>query len=117
MITTAQLNQQLDDMLGAGKMLEAFELFYAPDVVMQENDDPPTRGKDSNRDRELAFVASVQEVHENVLLDSATAGDVSYSEWSSDLTLRDYGRVRRTQVAKRQWRDGKIVNERFYYKA
>ena len=117
MTTTEQLNQQLDGMLGAGDMLEAFEMFYAPDVVMQENDDPPTRGKDANRDRELAFVASIVEVHANALLDSATAGDVSYSEWSTDLTLRDYGRVRRTQVAKRQWKDGKVVNERFYYKA
>jgi hypothetical protein len=117
MTTTSDLNRQLDDMLATGSILEAFEKFYADDVVMQENDDSPTQGKDANRAREIAFVESIETYHGGDLLGTATTGDVSYSEWFTDVTLKEYGRVQRTQVAKRHWKDGKIVNERFYYKA
>lgn len=117
MTNPSDLNRQLDDMLASGNILDAFEKFYADDVVMQENDDAPTAGKDANRAREIAFVESIESYHGGNLIGTATTGDVSYSEWFTDMTLEGYGRVQRTQVAKRRWKDGKIVSERFYYKA
>ncbi len=34
-----------------GKALDAFEEYYAENVTMRENNDPPTVGKDANRKR------------------------------------------------------------------
>lgn len=39
----------------SGKAMEAFEQFYHNDVVMQENKNPPTIGKDANRRGEPEF--------------------------------------------------------------
>lgn len=109
------LDNQLNDQVLAGDILGAFEKFYAEDVVMQENTTEPRVGKDVNRQAELAFLDSVKEFHGAKVLGSAVEGDRSYSEWELDVTFKTGQRVKLTQVAARQWRDGQIAFERFYY--
>ena len=53
--------------------------------------------------------------HGAALLGSAVNGDRSYSEWEFDATYKGGHRVKLTQVAVRQWKNGQIVHERFYY--
>ena len=60
----ATLDRELNEMILAGKAMEAFERFYAENVVMSDNDDEPWTGKDFNRKREEEFFASVAEVHD-----------------------------------------------------
>ena len=46
------LKENVNDLLrliSQGKMLDAFEKYYANDVIMQENDEEPRVGKDINR--------------------------------------------------------------------
>jgi hypothetical protein len=112
---SAALDKELNDMVLSGKAMEAFEKFYDDDVVMQENADAPTRGKDANRRREEEFFSSVEEFHGADLIGSAYAGDRGYSEWMWDVTFKGMGRVKMEQVAARRWKDGKVVSERFYY--
>ena len=112
---TAALNQELDKMIGQGQAMEAFEKFYADDVVMQENTDEPHRGKDVNRKREEEFFASIEEFHGAEMVGGAASGDRAYSEWTMDVTLKGVGRVQMNQCAARQWKDGQVVHERFYY--
>ena len=111
-----QLDEQLNQRILAGDILGAFEEFYADDVVMQENTLDPFVGKAVNRDREKAFVDSLAEVHSAKLVGSAVSGDRSYSEWFMDVTFKNGQRYPMQQVASRQWKDGKVVHERFYYK-
>lgn len=110
-----QLENELNVMIQRGEILPAFEKFYAENVVMQENSEPPVPGKAANRDREKAFVDSVQAVHGIKLMRSAANGEVAFGEWLFDVTFKGGGRVKLEQVSVRQWRDGKVVNERFYY--
>jgi len=42
--------KEMNDMILAGQIMEAFEKFYADDVVMQENSDEPRVGKEVNRE-------------------------------------------------------------------
>ncbi len=97
-----------------GRALEAFEAFYADDVVMQENAGEPVRGKPANLEREREFALAIAEIHEIRLLAHAVGDGVSFSEWRFDLTMADGERVRLDQVAVRRWRDGLVVDERFY---
>jgi len=114
-VDTAALDQKLNDMVLTGKALEAFEQFYAEDVVMQENSDEPRVGKATNRKLEEEFFASVAEWHEGKVLASAINGDTSFSEWFMDLTFKNGTRAKLAQVAVRKWKDGKVVHERFFY--
>jgi len=112
---TAALDSQLNEMILSGKALEAFEKFYADDVVMQENSEEPRAGKDVNRKFEQEFFASVAEWHEGKLLSSAVNDNTSFSEWYFDISFKNGARMKSSQVAVRRWKDGKIVCERFYY--
>ena len=116
MSTIAELDKKLNDAILSGKAMEAFEELYAEDVVMQENSEPEYRGKDFNRKREIEFFSSVEAWHGGACTASAIHGDVSFSEWTMDITLKGVGRIKMDQVAVRRWKDGKIVHERFYHK-
>jgi hypothetical protein len=116
MSNIAELDKKLNDAILSGKAMEAFEELYDDNVVMQENSDPEFRGKDFNRKREQEFFASVEAWHDGRILGSAINGDVSFSEWEMDVSLKGMGRVKMAQVAIRRWKNGKIVHERFYHK-
>ncbi len=109
------LDDELNEMILTGKAMEAFEKFYSDEVDMQENTDPPTKGKAANRQREIEFFSSVEEFHGGEVLSSAAGDDVTFSEWTSDITFKGGQRVKSAQVAVRRWQDGQIVSERFYY--
>jgi ketosteroid isomerase-like protein len=110
------LDDQLNQKILSGAILEAFDAFYADNVVMQENNDEPRVGKAANRQAEQAFLDSLEQFHGARLLGSAVNGDTSYSEWEFDATYKGVGRVKGSQVAARRWKNGQIVHERFYYK-
>jgi ketosteroid isomerase-like protein len=113
----AALEQKVNEAILAGKAMDAFEELYAEDVVMQDNTDEPWVGKQLNREREIQFFSSIETLHELKLVSSAVGDGISYSEWVFDLTFKGAGHARLEQVAVRRWKDGKIVNERFYYKS
>lgn len=107
--------EKLNSMVLEGKTMEAMNEFYADDVVMAENDSEPTVGLAANLEREQAFVDNTTwygaEV-KNIVVD----GDTSMVQWWLDFHNVLYGpRLAFTQVAVQRWRDGKIVDERFYY--
>jgi ketosteroid isomerase-like protein len=111
----ATLDKTLNEMVLSGKALEAFEQFYADDVVMQENSDEPRVGKDVNRKAEQDFFASLAEFHDGKVVATAVNGDVSFSEWLYDMSFKNGQRVKLAQVAVRKWKNGKVAHERFYY--
>jgi 2,4-dienoyl-CoA reductase-like NADH-dependent reductase (Old Yellow Enzyme family) len=49
-------------------------------------------------------------------LATASHGDVSFTEFEMEVSLKGVGRITMTQVAVRRWKNGKIVHERFYHK-
>ncbi|HTE55924.1 MAG TPA: nuclear transport factor 2 family protein [Kofleriaceae bacterium] len=111
------IDKELNQQITQGKALDAFETYYADDVVMQENTDDPRKGKAACREAEHQFFASIEQVHRVELISAAVGADVSFSEWSFDFTYKDGNRRKMEQVSRRRWKDGKVVDERFYYKA
>lgn len=119
-MTTTQLESttmdaDLNAMILSGQIMDAFERYYAENTIMQENAEQPCVGKDANREREKAFLDSVEEFHGAQLLASAVQGDVSFSEWTMDITFKGMGRVQMAQAVVRRWHDGQVASERFYY--
>lgn len=110
-----RLETELNQRILAGRGMEAFEELYADDVTMQENLEAPCVGKDANRKRELEFFASIETFHGATLHSQAVGEGVSFSEWTYDFTTKQGARVQLNEVARRRWKDGKVVHERFYY--
>lgn len=109
------LDAELNEAILNGKGLEAFESHYAEDVVMQENDAPPTIGKSANRIREQEFFEAITDFRGAEVLATGSGENVTFSHWSFDFTHRDWGVRKYQQVAVRTWKDGKIVREVFHY--
>ena len=110
----ARCERNLNELIVAHRAREAFERFHADDVVMQENDDAGTRGKDANRRREDRFYANVRAM-EASWLGGAVTGDVGYSEWHYVIDFKTGDRWDYHQIAARRWQHGKVVHERFYH--
>ncbi len=100
-----------------GNTMQAFEKYYGEDIVMQENEEPPTVGKAANRQREEAFFAKIVEFRGAQVKNVAFAENVIISEWFLDYTHKDWGKRTYHQVSVQQWKDGNVVHERFYYGA
>ena len=98
---------QLNQMILEGKILDAFDKFYADDVVMQDNNYPAREGKEVNRQYEEAFVNGLTEFRGAKVVNSIISDDLAVTEWWMDYTHKDYGVQR--------WKNGKIVEEKFYY--
>jgi hypothetical protein len=111
----AELEHSLNQLILAGRIMEGYESFYADNIVMQELSDEPCHGKDANRQRQNQFFGLVQEVHSVQLLGGALAGNQAYSEWEYDISFKDGLRYRLTEVAVREWTEGRVVRERFYW--
>ena len=116
MSDVATLDKQLNEQILAGDILGAFDKYYADSVVMTEPNGT-REGKAANREYEEKFVNSLEQVHGVELKTSAVDGNRSLSEWVMDVTFKDGNRVKMEQVAAREWKDGQVVFERFYYNA
>lgn len=103
------------DRIGSGQALTGFQEYYAPEVVMQENELPPTLGFTANLARERAFHAGVLRWRRFDVLATAIGEDVTMYECLMEFDLVGEVPVRVRQVAIARWRDGRIVHERFVY--
>ena len=103
-------------MLAQGKLLEAFDKYYADDVVMTEP--RGTReGKQTCRKYEEHFLDSVESFHDmgvTAMAADDAQGKVLIETWM-ELTFKGAERVRMEQAVVQTWKDGKVVHERFYY--
>ena len=107
----------LNDLILQGKAMEAFEKYYHEDVIMQENENPPTIGKDANRLREMEFFNSITEFRGAKALKVAIGEKTTMVEWHYDYTHASWGVRNYTQISVQEWLDGKIIREKFYYGA
>ena len=110
-----ELDNELNRMIVEGKSVEAFERFYAEDVVAQENDDAERHGRAQWMQARGEMEKAMKKFNARVLANAAN-GDVSFSEWEFDMDIEGMGAMKMVQVAVRRWKDGKIVRERFYHK-
>jgi hypothetical protein len=106
---------QLNLYIQEGKIMEALREFYADDLVMAENDNPPHVGLEANLVREEDFVENT--TWYGLELQGVAVGDgITMVQWWMDFHNKQYGkRLAFTQVAVQRWRGDKIYDERFYY--
>lgn len=109
--------QELQSMVGQGQMVEAFEKFYAENVVMEEPMSGRTEGKDANREREMQWLENLAEAHGGGVtgITSNEAEGITMSETWMDATFKDGNRVKMEEVSVKKWEGDQIVHERFYY--
>jgi len=108
---------EIYQMLGNGLGMDAFEKFYHKDVVMIECSGDVRKGKNTNREFEKNFFASVEEVHGGgvIAITSDEVNAITMVESWMDITFKDGNRVKMEEVARQKWQGEQIIEERFYY--
>ena len=107
--------QDLEGLLGKGQFLEAMDKYLADDVVLQEANGTPKVGKDFCIAAEKELLETVTEFIRYDIKNVAISGDVSYYEAIMEFKTNDGQHHRFEQVNRTQWKDGKIINERYYH--
>ena len=112
-----QKAQDLYHMIGQGQLLDAFDKYYHNDVEMQENFDPPRKGKAENRKFEEQWLSNIQEMHgggvTNITSDEEKG--VTMVETWVDSTFKDGNRVKMSEICVQKWEGDQIIKEQFYY--
>ena len=98
----------------ANRILDAIDELYDDHVSMQDNHNPPVVGQAANRERERQFFGGIT-LHQHRALSIAVDGDQAVIHWLLEFTGGDGKRYRLDQLAHQEWKDGRIVRERFYY--
>lgn len=99
-----------------GKIMEAFEKYYAEEIIMQENEDDLRIGKEINRKHEEAFSSNITEFRFAEVKNVIVSDNLTVVEWDFDFTHKDWGDRKFTQIAVQRWNNqGQIINEKFYY--
>lgn len=112
------LQDRLEDLFAhirEGRILDAINEFYAEDVVMQENDQPPTVGRKANLEREKQFISTVKEWKRFDVTAKGVGEDVTFYETVMDWVATDGTPVHVEQVVVAKWQDGRITHERYYH--
>lgn len=115
---TVSVEERLRDLIRyikEGRIIDAMNEFYAEDVQMQENANPPTVGLAANLEREKEFLKGVKEWRGFEVTSIAVGDDVTMYEAVFDFIATNGQPVHLEQVDVAKWRNGKIVHERFYY--
>lgn len=117
-MTNLERAQDLYKMIFSGQLLEAFDKYYADDIVMTEIGEEPRRGKAVNRAYEEKFVGGLAEVHGAAIAAIASNEETGHVliENSMDFTHKEWGRQNMMQVSVQTWKDGQIIDEKFYHK-
>lgn len=115
MLTLLEKISDLNDLILQGKALDAFEKYYHEEVVMQENENPPTIGKTANRQREKEFFNNITEFRSAKPLNVTVGEGITMVQWQYDYTHKHRGLKNYTQVSVQEWKDGKIIKEQFFY--
>jgi predicted DNA-binding protein YlxM (UPF0122 family) len=113
-----QKAKDLYAMINQGQLLEAFEKYYANDVVMQEVGEAERVGKDINREYEKKFLAMIKEIHGGGVThftSNEETGVTMVDNWM-EVTFQDGNRVKIEQVAVQTWKGDEIIKEVFYHK-
>ncbi len=110
--------RELQQMLGQGQSLEAFEKFYHDDVTVTEVASGEVRkGKDAQRQAIQQWFGMVKEFHgggcDSICSDEEH--NVSTAETWMDIEFQGGNRVKMSEVAVQKWQDGQIIDEKFYY--
>ena len=114
-MTYKERTQDIFDQMMQGKLLDAFDQYYAENVVMTDSNGT-REGKVAAREFKVQFVGMIKEFH-GLEVKSIVANEENgtvFHQSSMDVTFQDGNRVQMEQVGVQTWEGDQIVHEKFY---
>jgi ketosteroid isomerase-like protein len=112
---TRERVQALIDLVEGGRYVEAIKAFYHEDASMQENLDPPRRGRENLIRGERRVIEAHRSIHTRPVRTFMVEGDRAVINWVFDFVDHEGRAFTLDEIAFQLWRGERIVEERFYY--
>jgi hypothetical protein len=116
-MTTLDIARDLVALCKAGKFAEAGEKYWADNVLSVEaaGDNPETKGKDAARAK-TEWWENAHTIHSTVVEGPYVNADQFVVRFTMDISVKESGERRKMdEVGVYTIRNGKIVDERFFY--
>jgi len=113
-VTESQMNE-VHNMLAKGEFIEAMEKFYIDDVVLQEANETPKKGKQNVIEGEKEMLAGVGEFIRYEVHGKALNNDTTFYSATMEYVEKSGTHVKVEQTVVSKWENGKIISERFYH--
>lgn len=110
-----QTVQAFIDLVEQGHYVEAIEQFYAPEASMQENRQPPRRGRETLLAYQRAVMAACSAMRTLPVDSWLVDGDLVVIHWVFEFTRLSGKTIRIDELSHQRWQGEKIVEERFFY--
>jgi hypothetical protein len=118
-MTTKEIAAMLVDMCRQGKIEEAKEALFAPDVISLEPREgllpKETKGMGAIRKKAELFISKVENFYGNVISDPVVAGDYFSIAWHTDIQMKGETRKTNSELCVYKTSAGKIISEQFFY--
>ena len=118
-MTTQEVANKLVAYMRQGQIFEAQAELYADDIVCIEPEGlmapPLTKGKEAVAEKGKQFAAMIEERHGGSCSDPVVGGRYFSISMSIDATMKGMGRQVLDEVCVYEVKDGKIVQEQFFY--
>lgn len=110
--------QDFVNLMSTGKMQDAFEKYYADNVVVIEKPNGVVRNGKAEQGKALQEWGEMQQEFHGMGIDGYTVNEdsnlVMIESWV-DVTMKDGNRIKMEEVAVQKWNNDQIVEEKFYY--
>ena len=117
--TEETIEKNLKHLLGLlekGGFIEAMETYLSDDVVLQEANQTPKVGKQLCIDAEHDLINNkLEEFVGYVIGNYAVKGNHSFYDAVMTLKMKDGSTMVSEQAVATEWKDGKIIRERYYH--
>ena len=110
--------ENLNFLIKEGRLSEAFENYYADEVIIQVNGNLPVEGKDANRKREMIFLQEIEKFNSAEVKSITFGGDednISMTEWAITIENKSGEKKIIYRVNVQHWKDDKIISEKLYF--
>ncbi|MTI88576.1 MAG: nuclear transport factor 2 family protein [Balneolaceae bacterium] len=105
---------ELDRLTSSGRFMEALEKFYHPDVTTREGNQVPVISREAHQVKLISFFSNIERVNRITLHRVAVGNDVTMSEYTFDLQNKEGHRILWNEVLRRRWKNGLVIDERYY---
>ena len=109
--------EEMLSILKEGQMTEGQKRYFADDVVTQEGNEPPVAGKQASIERLYKFRETIglAAFVSYAIGTVAIEGNTSFYDSVLTVKLKNGQTLSLEQVVKTDWKDGKIIRERYYH--
>ena len=118
-MTTQEIANRLVAMCREGKIEEAKEELFAPDIFSLEPHEgllpKETNGMDAIRKKAELFISMVENFYGRVISEPVVAGDYFSVAWDTDLQMKGEARKTNSELCVYKTKAGKIISEQFFY--